>query len=309
MTVVERRAGKDTGGQELAKLLDSFLAEVARQQPALALLWIPREVDTRRVLDIATIFPPEVTVVRVQFRLLGGPWEEEGEPRLQGLLLGRLGLGLGLSLVLAREQEDGQWRQVILTSGGGERDVEAGEEMDRELAGDTSLVVVLEVTQEMKTRPSAFSRAKATSVYGTNYVTSSLVPAQYSSSTTALQPLTPHRVRRELVNGFLLRGQEGLARQLVVHLDNWRTQVEELEVGEGVFSLVVVPRKVVGEMRRVVEEEVVGRLPVGRRAVVAGWGERLSTAWRGEEGEEVLRKIDKKQEVLVIQIDLGLLET
>ena len=43
-------------------------------------------------------------------------------------------------------------------------------------------------------------------------------------------------------------------------------------------------------------EEVVGRLDRERMAVMVGWGERLSTVYRGEKVEwgTVLRKIGKK---------------
>jgi len=225
-------------------------------------------------------------------------------------MFGRLGLSIGLHPVLAREREDGQWQQVVL-DGEGETDVEVGGEEVEKLVDDTSsLTLVLEVTQEMKTRKSAFSRNKASAIYGPNYVTTSLLPAQYKSSTTIMQPLTPQRVRRELVNGFSLRGSRvDVTKQYLMHLLNWRRNVSELDLGEGVFSLVVVPRKVKGDMRRVVEEELVAKLPSNRCAVLPGWGERLSTTWRGEKADTILRKIDKKEEVLIVQINLNKLES
>ena len=97
--------------------------------------------------------------------------------------MGRLGLTLDLVLVLATEREDGQWRQVLLHSGDtGELDVE-DEEADKVLADPTNLTMVFEVSQEMKERPSAFSRAETVSVFGSNYVTTSFLPGQYKSST------------------------------------------------------------------------------------------------------------------------------
>ena len=240
---------------------------MSKSSPAVALIWVPKEVDKKRKLDIAAIFPPEVLVVKAQFRLLGFPWEPDGQLRVQALMFGRLGLSIGLLPILAREREDGQWQQVVL-DGEGESDVEGKgqEEKVDKLVGDiSSLALVLEVTQEMKTRESAFSRSKASAIYGPNYVTTSLLPAQYKSSTTIMQPLTPQRVRRELVNGFALRGSRvDVTRQHLMHLLNWRRTVSELDLGEGVFSLVVVPRKVKGEMRRVVEEELVAKLPLNR---------------------------------------------
>ena len=156
--------------------------------------------DTKRKLDISTIFAPTVAVIKVQFRLLGFPWEmEAGEARMEAVLVGRLGLTLDLVLVLAREREDGQWRQVLLHSGDrGELDVE-DEEADKVLADPTNLTMVFEVSQEMKERASAFSRAETVSVYRSNYVTTSFLPGQYKSSTSTLQPLTPGRIRQELL--------------------------------------------------------------------------------------------------------------
>ena len=137
--------------------------------------------------------------------------------------------------------------------------------MEKLVSDMSSLTLVLEVTHEMKTRESAFSRIKASAIYGPNYVTTSLLPSRYKSTTTIMQPLTPQRVRRELVNGFALRGSRvDVTRQHLMHLLNWRRTVSELDVGEGVFSLVVVPRKVKGEMMRVVEEELVAKLPPNR---------------------------------------------
>lgn len=306
MTVVDKAVGKEAEEEEVEQLLAQFLTEVTKSSPAVALIWVPKEVDKKRKLDIAAIFPPEVLVVKAQFRLLGFPWEPDGQLRVQALMLGRLGLSIGLSPVLAREREDGQWQQVVL-DGEGESDVE---EADKLLGDMSSLALVLEVTQEMKTRESAFSRSRASAIYGPNYVTTSLLPSQYKSTTTIMQPLTPQRVRRELVNGFSLRGSNiDVTRQYLMHLLNWRRTVSELDVGDGVFSLVVVPRKVKGEMRRVVEEELVAKLPSKRCAVFPGWGERLSTTWRGVEADTILRKIDKKEEVLIVQINLNMLET
>ena len=265
VTVVDKAVSREAEEEEVEQLLQQFLTEVTKSSPAVALIWVPKEVDKKRKLDIAAIFPPDVLVVKAQFRLLGFPWEPDGQLRVQALMLGRLGLSIGLHPVLAREREDGQWQQVVL-DGEGESDVEGGGEEADKLVGDmSSLTLVLEVTQEMKTRESAFSRSKASAIYGPNYVTTSLLPAQYKSTTTIMQPLTPQRVRRELVNGFALRGSRvGVTRQYLMHLLNWRRTVSELDVGEGVFSLVVVPRKVKGEMRRVVEEELVAKLPSNR---------------------------------------------
>ena len=265
VTVVDKAVSREAEEEEVEQLLQQFLTEVTKSSPAVALIWVPKEVDKKRKLDIAAIFPPDVLVVKAQFRLLGFPWEPDGQLRVQALMLGRLGLSIGLHPVLAREREDGQWQQVVL-DGEGESDVEGGGEEADKLVGDmSSLTLVLEVTQEMKTRESAFSRSKASAIYGPNYVTTSLLPAQFKSTTTIMQPLTPQRVRRELVNGFALRGgRVGVTRQYLMHLLNWRRTVSELDVGEGVFSLVVVPRKVKGEMRRVVEEELVAKLPSNR---------------------------------------------
>ena len=264
VTVVDQEVSLEAEEEEVEELLQLFLKEVAKSNPAVALIWVPKEVDKKRKLDIAKIFPPEVLVVKAQFRLLGFPWEPEGQLRVQALMMGRLGLSVGLLPILAREREDGQWQQVVL-NGTGESDVEGGEEVDKLVGEKSSLALVLEVTQEMKTRESAFSRSKASAIYGPNYVTTSLLPAQYKSTTTIMQPLTPQRIRRELVNGFALLGSGiNVTRQHLMHLLNWRRTVSELDLGEGVFSLVVVPRKVKGEMRRVVEEELVAKLPPNR---------------------------------------------
>ena len=55
-----------------------------------------------------------------------------------------------------------------------------------------------------------------------------------------------------------------MTRQHLLHQLNWRRTLSELDLSEEVFSVVVVPRKVKGEMRRVVEEELVANLPSSR---------------------------------------------
>ena len=264
VTVVDEQVAREAEEEEVEQLLEHFLQELSKYRPTVALIWVPKEVDKKRKLDIAAIFPPDVLVVKAQFRLLGFPWEPDGQLRVQALMIGRLGLDVGLHPVLAREREDGQWQQVVL-HGEGELDVEVGDKVDELVGCESSLTLVLEVTQEMKTRESAFSRSNASAIYGPNYVTTSLLPAKYKSSTTIMKPLTPARIRRELVNGFALRGGGvKVTRQHLLHQLNWRRTLSELDLSEEVFSVVVVPRKVKGEMRRVVEEELLANLPSSR---------------------------------------------
>ena len=146
ITVYDRPVKTGSNPDSISSQLSSFLTEISHHCPSLVLLYIPREVDTKRKLDICTIFAPTVAVIKVQFRLLGFPWEmEAGEARMEAVLVGRLGLTLDLVLVLAREREDGQWRQVLLHSGDRDRELDVeDEEADKVLADQTNLTMVIE---------------------------------------------------------------------------------------------------------------------------------------------------------------------
>ena len=59
-------------------MFDSFLSDLGRRFPLLALIYVDRQFDPRRRLDVDNLFPAEVGVVKMQFPLLADTAASQG---------------------------------------------------------------------------------------------------------------------------------------------------------------------------------------------------------------------------------------
>ena len=229
-----------------------------------------------------------------------------------------------------KEYDNGTFKQFHVDNGKLE-DIETGEKIENILNKDSALNVAFEVSNEMKTIPSALSRSKVSCVYGTNYVVSSYIPKNIFCGSKKFEGL--RKVKKEFINGFLISSSSFWNQSLLLDNVNWQRQLRLLNFSEFVFTFIFLPKKASVDLMLIIETQLVRRLPKNCFCMMHAWSQRFSMSFGDEavdaaayvrpqpmeelrfsqylredssEGLPVLRKISQKEEVLVIQIDYGM---
>ena len=176
---------------ELRQLLASWEAELGRHAPALAVLHVPRLWAADSAPDIAALFPARTAVVTCMESLLGAQ-SNLGRTELQALLFSDdlrfrylyhlsyipfifIRDDVSLTYFITKEYDNGSCKTSHV-DGGVSEDAETGAGVARRMAQHSGLCLSFEVTNEMKTKESCFSRSNVASVYGINFVTNSYIP-------------------------------------------------------------------------------------------------------------------------------------
>ena len=82
---------------------------------------------------------------------------------------------VSLTYFITKEYDNGSCKTSHV-DGGVAEDTETGAGVARRMAQHSGLCLSFEVTNEMKTKESCFSRSNVASVYGINFVTNSYIP-------------------------------------------------------------------------------------------------------------------------------------